>query len=41
MEAFGQILDLDEDDTHEFSQEMVTEYFTQAQQIFDDLDKAL
>ncbi|KAL0569679.1 Phosphorelay intermediate protein [Marasmius crinis-equi] len=41
MAAFGQILDLDEDDTHDFSQEMVIEYFTQAQQTFDDLEKAL
>ncbi|KAK1220998.1 Phosphorelay intermediate protein [Marasmius sp. AFHP31] len=41
MEAFGQILDLDEDETHDFSQEMVTEYFTQATQTFADLEKAL
>ncbi|KAG7088665.1 hypothetical protein E1B28_012637 [Marasmius oreades] len=41
MEAFGQILDLDEDDTHDFSKEMVQEYFTQAKQTFTDLEQAL
>ncbi|KAF9265402.1 histidine-phosphotransfer domain, HPT domain-containing protein [Marasmius fiardii PR-910] len=41
MEAFEQILDLDEDDTREFSKEMVVEYFTQAEDTFTDLEKAL
>ena len=39
METFSQILELDEDDNHEFSYSMVQEYFTQADEIFRNLDK--
>lgn len=41
MENFQQILDLDEEDSHEFSQGMVWAYFTQAKQTFIDMDNAL
>lgn len=41
MEIFNQILELDEDDTHDFSREMVEAYYTQAAQTFDDMDAAL
>ncbi|KAJ6620772.1 CoA-transferase family III domain-containing protein [Mycena sp. CBHHK59/15] len=41
MDIFSQILELDEDDTHEFSKEMVTEYFSQASSTFLEMDKAL
>ncbi|KAK7464653.1 Phosphorelay intermediate protein [Stygiomarasmius scandens] len=41
METFRQILDLDEDDEHEFSLEMVEAYYSQAGQTFIDMDEAL
>ncbi|KAJ7636001.1 histidine phosphotransferase [Mycena polygramma] len=41
MSIFSQILELDEDGTHEFSKEMVVAYFSQASTTFDDMDKAL
>lgn len=41
MDIFNQILELDDDDTHDFSREMVEEYYTQAAQTFDDMDAAL
>ncbi|KAJ3877181.1 signal transduction histidine kinase, partial [Lentinula edodes] len=41
MEIFNQILELDEDDTHDFSREMVEAYYTQAAQTFNDMDAAL
>jgi osomolarity two-component system phosphorelay intermediate protein YPD1 len=41
MDIFGQILELDEDDTFEFSKEMVEAYFSQASTTFDDMDNAL
>ncbi|KAF5382287.1 hypothetical protein D9757_008497 [Collybiopsis confluens] len=41
MSIFNQILELDEDETHEFSQEMVEEYYSQAAQTFKDMDAAL
>ncbi|KAA1473748.1 histidine-phosphotransfer domain, HPT domain-containing protein [Dentipellis sp. KUC8613] len=40
METFTQILDLDEDGNHEFSEGMVTAYFTQASATFDEMDAA-
>ncbi|KAH9917954.1 signal transduction histidine kinase [Fomitopsis serialis] len=40
LETFHQILDLDEDDTHDFSKEMVTAYFSQANTTFDEMDEA-
>jgi hypothetical protein len=41
MDTFGQILELDEDDTHDFSKEMVDAFFSQASTTFEDMDKAL
>ncbi|KAF7365425.1 Histidine-phosphotransfer domain HPT-domain-containing protein [Mycena venus] len=41
MTIFDQILELDDDGTHEFAKEMVTAYFSQASTTFDDMDKAL
>ncbi|KAJ7075845.1 histidine-phosphotransfer domain HPT domain-containing protein [Mycena belliarum] len=41
MDIFGQILDLDEEGSHDFSKEMVAAYFTQASTTFDDMDRAL
>ncbi|KAH9480539.1 Multistep phosphorelay regulator 1 [Psilocybe cubensis] len=40
METFEQILELDEDDTHDFSQPMVWEYFEQAEKTFNDMNEA-
>nr|QDK64582.1 putative Ypd1p [Ganoderma lucidum] len=40
LDTFNQILDLDEDDTHEFSFGMTEAYFTQASTTFTDMDKA-
>ncbi|KAF5382571.1 hypothetical protein D9615_002882 [Tricholomella constricta] len=41
MDTFQQILDLDEDATHEFSKGMAWAYFTQAAQTFKEMDEAL
>ncbi|KAJ7432352.1 histidine-phosphotransfer domain, HPT domain-containing protein [Mycena latifolia] len=41
MDIFKQILELDDDGTHEFSKEMVSAYFSQATSTFGDMDKAL
>jgi len=41
MSIFEQILELDDDGTHEFSKEMVTAYFAQANSTFGDMDQAL
>jgi len=41
METFEQILELDEDETHDFSYGMVVAYFSQASQTFTDMDNAL
>jgi len=42
MDTFGQILELDEDEeTHDFSRPMVSEYFEQAEKTFAQMDKAL
>lgn len=40
LDTFQQILELDEDDTHEFSSEMVWQYFGQASTTFDQMDEA-
>ncbi|OCH92597.1 histidine-phosphotransfer domain, HPT domain-containing protein [Obba rivulosa] len=40
LETFLQILDLDEDETHEFSKEMVWQYFSQASTTFVEMDDA-
>jgi hypothetical protein len=41
MEIFSQILELDEEDSCEFSYEMVLAYFDQAKEAFSNLDSAL
>ncbi|KAJ7134377.1 signal transduction histidine kinase [Mycena epipterygia] len=41
MDIFGQILELDEEDTHDFSKEMVAAYFSQATTTFVNMDSAL
>lgn len=41
IETFTQILDLDEDDTHDFSFGMTEAYFSQANTTFTDMDEAL
>ncbi|PIL22321.1 hypothetical protein GSI_15009 [Ganoderma sinense ZZ0214-1] len=41
LDTFNQILDLDEDDTHEFSLGMTEAYFSQASSTFTDMDDAL
>ncbi|KAJ7695950.1 histidine kinase, phosphotransfer Hpt [Mycena rosella] len=41
MDIFGQILELDEEGTHDFSKEMVTAYFEQATTTFGSMDQAL
>ncbi|KZT11766.1 histidine phosphotransferase, partial [Laetiporus sulphureus 93-53] len=40
METFHQILDLDEDDTHDFSKGMAWAYFSQANTTFVEMDEA-
>ncbi|KAI0761976.1 signal transduction histidine kinase [Trametes elegans] len=40
LDTFNQILDLDEDETHDFSLGMAEAYFTQASTTFVDMDKA-
>ncbi|RDX49868.1 histidine phosphotransferase, partial [Lentinus brumalis] len=40
LETFTQLLDLDEDDTHDFSLGMTEAYFTQASTTFTDMDEA-
>ena len=40
LETFNQILDLDEDETHDFSKDMVIAYFSQANTTFDEMDEA-
>ncbi|KAI9064651.1 histidine-phosphotransfer domain, HPT domain-containing protein [Trametes sanguinea] len=40
LDTFNQILDLDEDETHDFSLGMTEAYFTQARTTFVDMDKA-
>lgn len=41
LDTFSQILDLDEDDTHDFSKGMAFAFFSQAETTFDDMDIAL
>lgn len=40
IETFNQILDLDEDETHDFSFGMTEAYFSQASTTFTDMDEA-
>jgi len=41
METFKQILELDEDDTYEFSYGMAWAYFSQVKTTFEEMDEAL
>ena len=41
MDTFQQLLDLDEDETHDFSSGMAWQYFSQAQVTFKEMDEAL
>ncbi|KAI5117247.1 hypothetical protein M0805_001564 [Coniferiporia weirii] len=41
LETFNQILDLDEDETHDFSSGMAWAYFAQARGTFKEMDEAL
>jgi hypothetical protein len=41
FEVFQQILELDDEDGHEFSMGMVSDFFSQAKHTFSDMDKAL
>lgn len=41
MAVFQQILELDDDETHEYSRELVIAYFSQARSTFKEMDKAL
>ncbi|GLB38355.1 putative CAIB BAIF family enzyme [Lyophyllum shimeji] len=41
MDTFRQLLELDDDATHDFSKGMAWAYFTQAEQTFKDMEKAL
>ncbi|KAI8089654.1 signal transduction histidine kinase [Halteromyces radiatus] len=41
MNTFDQLLDMDDDDDHEFSYSIVLDYFRQAEATFEDMDAAL
>ena len=41
MEIFRQILELDDEDSHDFSREMVSDFFSQARDTLKTLDGAL
>lgn len=41
QETFDQLLELDEDDTHDFSKGMAWAYFDQARSTFEDMNNAL
>jgi osomolarity two-component system phosphorelay intermediate protein YPD1 len=41
MNTFEQLLDMDDEDDHEFSYSIVLNYFEQAEQTFKDMDAAL
>lgn len=41
MSTFEQLLDMDDEDDHEFSYSIVNNYFEQAESTFKDMDKAL
>ncbi|CAO3649260.1 unnamed protein product [Cunninghamella echinulata] len=41
MNTFDQLLDMDEEDNHEFSYSIVLDYFKQAKATFQDMDAAL
>ncbi|RKP12711.1 signal transduction histidine kinase, partial [Piptocephalis cylindrospora] len=41
FDTFGQLLEMDEEDDHEFSRSIVYNYFEQAEATFTDMNKAL
>jgi osomolarity two-component system phosphorelay intermediate protein YPD1 len=41
MSTFEQLLDMDDEDDHEFSYSIVHNYFEQAEATFKEMDKAL
>lgn len=41
MNTFEQLLDMDDEDDHEFSYSIVNNYFEQAETTFNDMDEAL
>ena len=41
MNTFDQLLDMDDEEDHEFSYSIVLNYFEQAEQTFTDMDDAL
>ncbi|KAI9225641.1 MAG: signal transduction histidine kinase, partial [Piptocephalis tieghemiana] len=41
FETFGQLLEMDEEDDHDFSRSIVYNYFEQAEATFTDMNKAL
>jgi osomolarity two-component system phosphorelay intermediate protein YPD1 len=41
MNTFDQLLDMDDEDDHEFSYSIVQDYFKQAEVTFEDMDAAL
>lgn len=41
MNTFDQLLEMDDEDDHEFSQGIVVNYFDQANETFKDMDRAL
>lgn len=41
MEVFGQLLEIDDDDTHEFSKTLAFDYISQADTTFGEIDEAL
>jgi osomolarity two-component system, phosphorelay intermediate protein YPD1 len=40
MDTFKQILELDDDDAHEYSRDLAGAYFTQARNTFEDMRRA-
>lgn len=41
MATFDQLLDMDDEEDHEFSKSIVWDYFIQAEATFEDMDGAL
>ncbi|BGP20170.1 hypothetical protein JCM10213_000745 [Rhodosporidiobolus nylandii] len=41
MEVFGQLLEIDDDESHEFSKTLAFDYITQAETTFEEIDEAL
>ncbi len=41
MDVFGQLLEIDDDDTHEFSKMLAFDYISQAESTFDEIEKDL